>query len=430
MITEGFLKLIDRGHIIPWENLSEDQRIKIKENPSHYFLPWDVSFKQGSTSTPCRCVFDGSSRTPGGTSLNEILAKGNADLASLLEMVLAWVIGPVACCSDISQFYNSVLLDDKHWPYQQVIWFNNLDTTSKLHRGIIRTCIYGITCVGAQTEYVMNLIADEVEDHHPEVAKLLRRRRYVDDFGTSCSTENEIKHLIHNTETTLNEKKMSVKGWAVSGNAPPEKLSENNITVPFAGLQWLPEVDAYKLNISSLHFGKKKRGRLPDDLIKYEGTFGKTIDDFTPQNLSRRMCSSVTARKYDILGKAAPLDLRLKNDLRKLILVDNDWDKPISKELRSKWVENFTILEDIRDIIYVRSSIPDDALRTSVRLWLLCDGAEDGMMITCHLGHERKNGLWSCHHLIAKNLLPPTGWSIPQIELHVLNALSNLAAFL
>ena len=82
----------------------------------------------------------------------------------------------------------------------------------------------------------------------------------------------------------------------------------------------------------------------------------------------------------------------MKNDLRKLILVDNDWDKPISKELRSKWVENFTILEDIRDIIYVRSSIPDDALRTSVRLWLLCDGAEDGMMITCHLGHERKTG--------------------------------------
>ena len=231
-------------------------------------------------------------------------------------MVLAWVIGQLACCSDISQFYNSVLLEDKHWPYQQVIWFNNLDTTSKLHRGIIRTCIYGITCVGAQTEYVMNLIADEIEEHHPEVAKLLRRRRYVDDFGTSCSTEIEVKHLIHHTEITLYEKKMSVKGWAVSGNAPAEKLSENNITVPFAGLQWLPEVDAYKSNISSLHFGKKKRGRLLDDLIKFKGTFGKTIDDFTPQNLSRRMCSIVTAREYDILGKVAPLYLRLKNDLK------------------------------------------------------------------------------------------------------------------
>ena len=107
----------------------------------------------------------------------------------------------------------------------------------------------------------------------------------MDDFGTSCSTEIEVKHLIHHTEITLYEKKMSVKGWAVSGNAPAEKLSENNITVPFAGLQWLPEVDAYKSNISSLHFGKKKRGRLLDDLIKFKGTFGKTIDDFTPQKI-------------------------------------------------------------------------------------------------------------------------------------------------
>ena len=82
-------------------------------------------------------------------------------------------------------------------------------------------------------------------------------------------------------------------------------MSEIGISVPFAGLQWLPEVDAYKLNILSLHFGKKKRGRLPDDLIKFEGTFGKSIDDFTPENLSRRMCSSIAARKYDILGKAA-----------------------------------------------------------------------------------------------------------------------------
>ena len=56
------------------------------------------------------------------------------------------------------------------------------------------------------------------------------------------------------------------------------------------------------------------------------------------------MCTSVTARKYDPLGKAAPLDLRLKNDLRKLILKDPDWDSPISRELRCRWVDNFQIL--------------------------------------------------------------------------------------
>ena len=383
--------------------MSDDQRRNIMASTSYYNLPWNTSFKEGSSSTPLRPVFDGSSKTPGGTSLNEILSKGNADLASLLEMVLAWVIGPIAVCSDISQFYNSILLDEKHWQYQQVVWFDDSDV-QKIISGVIVTCIYGITCVGAQTEYVMNLIADSIEDAHPEVAKLLRRRRYVDDFGQSCVTEDDVDYLIHNTEKILNSKKMFVKGWVVSRKPPPKKLSEDGISIPFAGLQWLPMIDSFKLNISSLHLDKKKRGRLPVDLKKFDGTFGLSIDEFTPENLSRRMCSSVSARKFDLLGKAAPLDLRLKNDLRKLILIDSDWDKPISKELRSRWVENFTIIEDIRDIIYVRAPIPDDALRPSVRILLQCDGAENGMMITAHTGHKRPNGLWSCNHLIAKNL--------------------------
>ena len=83
-------------------------------------------------------------------------------------------------------------------------------------------------------------------------------------------------------------------------------------------------------------------------------------------------------------------------------------------------MENFQILEDIRDIRYVRCEIPHDALRKSVRVWLQCDGADDGMIIVAHVGYERTNGEYSCSHLIAKNLLSPSGWSTPRIELHAL----------
>ena len=89
----------------------------------------------GSLSTPVRCTFDASSKTPGGTSLNQILAKGDADLASLLEMMLSWVIGKVGFSADISQFYNSILLDEEHWPYEQIVWYDGLDSKTKLRHG-------------------------------------------------------------------------------------------------------------------------------------------------------------------------------------------------------------------------------------------------------------------------------------------------------
>ena len=137
----------------------------------------------------------------------------------------------------------------------------------------------------------------------------------MDDFGQSNSDKETVKRLIDDTEKALQKRDMKLKGWVVSGIPPPSDLSEDGASVPFAGLVWFPLIDCYKLNISSLHFSKKKRGRLPDGLLKLDGCFGMSVDEFTPKQLTRRMCTSVTARKFDPLGKAAPLDLRLKNDL-------------------------------------------------------------------------------------------------------------------
>ena len=127
-----------------------------------YTIPWDVAFKEESLSTPARPVFDGSSKTTAGASLNDVLAKGMTDLVCLFTMVIRWLIGKVAIHGDISQFYNTVLLDKRDWKYQKVVWFDQLDSNSSLLKGIIRTLIYGIRCVGAQTEHVKRLLQENV----------------------------------------------------------------------------------------------------------------------------------------------------------------------------------------------------------------------------------------------------------------------------
>ena len=98
-------------------------------------------------STPARPVFDASSKTSGGGSLNDNLCKGKTDLVNLFSMVLGWLIGPVAIAGDISQFYNCVLLDKRDWKFQRVVWYANLDPDSPLMRGVVQTLIYGVRCV-------------------------------------------------------------------------------------------------------------------------------------------------------------------------------------------------------------------------------------------------------------------------------------------
>ena len=69
------------------------------------------------------------------------------------------------------------------------------------------------------------------------------------------------------------------------------------------------------------------------------------------------------------------------------------------------WLDDFQFIEDVRDIMYVRCRVPVDALRCSVRLWLLCDGSPDGgIIVTVYSGFERSNGSWSSQLLCAKNL--------------------------
>ena len=148
MINAAFDKLISRGHIVYLEDLTTDLQQKIKKAKVSYTIPWDVAFKEDSVTTPARPVFDASSKTPGGNSLNDLLAKGSPDMVRLIDMVLGWRIGPSALIGDIRQFYNSVQLHEDHWQFQKILLKENLDPASKTMTAIIKTLIYGVKPVG------------------------------------------------------------------------------------------------------------------------------------------------------------------------------------------------------------------------------------------------------------------------------------------
>ena len=78
MILRGFQKLVDRGHVVVLNDLSDAEKEHILSNPS-YTIPWDVAFKEESLSTPARPFFDASSKSQDGLSLNKHLAKGKYD---------------------------------------------------------------------------------------------------------------------------------------------------------------------------------------------------------------------------------------------------------------------------------------------------------------------------------------------------------------
>jgi len=68
--TSFMIKYINLGHM---EQVEDDQ---INDKEERYYLPHHVVFKEASTSTRLRVVFDASCKTSNGVSLNDILLKG------------------------------------------------------------------------------------------------------------------------------------------------------------------------------------------------------------------------------------------------------------------------------------------------------------------------------------------------------------------
>merc|ERR1711867_281950 len=141
-----------------------------------------------------------------------------------------------AVAGDISQFYNTVELEESHWKYQKVVWYKAMDKLSELEKGVVRTAIYGVRCVGAQCEQIMRLLADHFRDVFPAVADFLERLRYVDDMAKSVSTAEEAAKTISDTEEVLNTVKMKVKGWSVTGQKPPGELTEDGVSIGIGGM--------------------------------------------------------------------------------------------------------------------------------------------------------------------------------------------------
>ena len=67
-----------------------------------YFILRRNVFKDGSLSTPCRMVFNASSRTPSGESLNCILAKGQNKLAKIVHLQFQFIIQELTVTADVS----------------------------------------------------------------------------------------------------------------------------------------------------------------------------------------------------------------------------------------------------------------------------------------------------------------------------------------
>ena len=399
-------KLQELGFVDYVKNLPYEQQEKQRSSKFHNFIPWRIMWKASSLSTPVRVVMDASQPTATGFALNDLLAKGINNMNSLLEILLRWPIQVVCFHTDVSKMYNTIRLHEDHWCFQRYLWQEGLDPSKPPEEKVIMRIMYGLTPSGNQAEHAIRLTALLSKDKYPQVCVIIHRDVYVDDCLSGANTIEEAHSLADRMTVVLSTTAFNLKGFIFSGEDPPAHLSDDGKSAVIGGHRYFPKTDEIQLNIGELNFAPKQRGRKST----------KNINK-VPEKLTRRHCVSRVSEVFDLPGRVTPIVARFKLDLKSIIYRRLDWDDVLPDELRSLWVTNFEMIQELRHLRFKRCVIPHDAANLQVSTIDMSDATCSIACVAIYARVLRKNGEYSCQLIFGRSKILPDGTTQPKGEL-------------
>ena len=404
-------KLRKRGFVMKLDDLPAD--LKAAASEPGYFIPWRT-VQSDSLSTPTRMVFDASSRTRTGYSLNCLLAKGRNMLADMMVLLLKFRFGSAAFCADVSMAYNGVLLHAGHLKFHKYLWTERLAVGGAIIIMVILTLIYGVRPAGNLTMQAFRITAD-IADRDPVLRAsggpaCLREKAYMDDVFSAFFNNNKRNLASDGLQSTLAVSRMAVKAVTKSGERPDERVSADQRTVNVVGYVWDPLLDTLSLDIKPLFLGKKIRGRRPPAV---EGDVKSALRS----KFTRREIAGKLAAVYDPLGICVPVTAKMKLALREIVKLNGDWDTLIPEEHLDSWVEILDEIQQLKQVVVPRSSLTEECDEKTRYELLTCTDASAVIAVAAvYLRTFLPDGSVSCQLLTAKSKLI-SKLTVPRAEL-------------
>ncbi|XP_055542839.1 uncharacterized protein LOC129728426 [Wyeomyia smithii] len=157
-----------------------------------FYFPHHAVLKSESTTTKLRVVFDGSSKTTTGISLNDRLLVGpniNEDFFAILTRFRTYA---VAFMADAEKMYRQVKVHKEDADFQRILWREETDQPIEHYR--LLTVTYGTACATYLAIECLQQAARDCQTEFPMAADRIKHNFYVDDLLSGADTlEDAIK---------------------------------------------------------------------------------------------------------------------------------------------------------------------------------------------------------------------------------------------
>lgn len=193
-----------RNHYIQfmreYESLGHMTRIETDDCPDpSVYLPHHGVIKESSKTTRLRTVFDASSKTSTGLSLNDVLKVGPCIQDSLFNILIRFRKFNVVITADIEKMYRQINIHPDQRHLQRIVW--RPDSNGELKEYNLNTVTYGMASSSFLATRSLFQVAIENEKKHPLIAEIIKHDFYMDDLlsGANSLTEAcEIKRVLSN----------------------------------------------------------------------------------------------------------------------------------------------------------------------------------------------------------------------------------------
>ncbi|XP_052754692.1 uncharacterized protein LOC128201521 [Galleria mellonella] len=357
-----------------------------------YYLPHHAVIRESSSTTKLRVVFDASSKTSSGKSLNDIQYVGPVVQNDLLSILIRYRQHKFVITGDIEKMYRQILVDPNQRSLQKILWRDNEQQPIKTFQ--LNTVTYGTASAPFLSTRCLIQLSLECTD--PIIARLLKEDFYVDDFLSGAETEYELKNIVNSVTTILASACFPLRKFRT--NAPsifddnPDTLTPKDLDVnartSALGLKWDPRSDTleFSLNIN------------------------------TQERITKRSILSNSAKLFDPLGLLGLCTIIPKMILQKIWLSKLEWDDPLPKELEQLWIDFILNLNSLSSVRIPRCVCIANPI--NVELHAFSDASESAYASCMYMRSIDDAGNILVRLLCAKTKVAPLkAISIPRLEL-------------
>lgn len=360
-----------------------------------------------------RMIWDAKAEVEEGKSLNSFLLSGPNLYNEMLKILYKMREGKFLFKGDCQEMFHQVVIREED---RDALRFLFQFTGEALKVYQMDRMVFGVVCSPSTSQFVVQKIANEFQNSHPEAAQTIKLHLYVDDLVRSVNSIEEGKKLIYEVRTILASGGFKL----VKFNATDERL--------FSLLnEKLSDSEKQEEKLFSREAEEKLLGyviNFQHDMLTISLAMPKIqkILNSVAHIPTKKEVLRITLSFFDPLGTFMFFVSKLKLIYHWVCDEKIDWDDKIPEKLMNFWTKALQYIPMLENISIPRCYSERITESTSNQMWAFVDAGKDMSCVVAFVRFLNEHNECIGHNIIgSKTFTIPSKQkrTIPELELDI-----------